>query len=499
MPIEALSAEGNLASHRGVPAVMSVLRLVATTILVAAFAAASAAAAEPPGLSPGDARFFDGEYVASSTGGLPALFDYFFAEPEAQSDADPCVTKQAFCRRYTFDVATAGATLRVALDSSRRGECFALELRGPAGDRFSGGFDPGFPFVCPDEVGTPQIYTLEMSVPEAPAGRWELRALGAEVTDWAYRLRAVLETPAPRRHGLLRPNIVPWLPSEFGFVAPGSLNPGTAIDRHNPPGPPGTSCHAEEAPDVHCLRFSSGISNVGDGPLFLAFRNDRAFQHVYFADDTPEFYGDNEEDGAYQERAAGFGEFHPFHQHRHFQDMVRYELFAVGDRSGHGRTLTPLGDGRKHGWCAFSQRIDRWFDTRQDDEFASFPGGENDRYCDTAFTLERGWGDQYRWQRPGQYVPYDMAADPDGTMRAGRYLLRITADPEKHLLETRENDNVGYALIEVVDGAAPDGDRVVVCELGFGASPWDPRRTVVPADFEWAERLRDPAFAPPNC
>ena len=140
--------------------------------------------------------------------------------------------------------------LRVALDSSRRGECFALELRDPVGSRVSGGFDPGFPFVCPEEIGSPQIYTLELAVADAAAGTWELRALGAEVTDWAYRLRAVLDRPVRRQHGLLRPNLVPWLPSEFGFVAPASANPGTAIDRLNPPGAPGTSCHAEEAPDT---------------------------------------------------------------------------------------------------------------------------------------------------------------------------------------------------------------------------------------------------------
>jgi hypothetical protein len=184
-------------------------------------------------VSPGDTPFWDGEYVAESRGGLPALADYFFAPPETQPAVDPCVTGLAFCRRYPFSVATGGATLRVALDSSRRGECFALELRDPAGGRVSGGFDPGFPFVCPQEIGSPQTSTLELAVPDAAAGTWELRALGAEVTDWAYRLRAVLDRRVGRQRALLRPNLVPWLPSEFSFVAPGSETPGTAIDRLN--------------------------------------------------------------------------------------------------------------------------------------------------------------------------------------------------------------------------------------------------------------------------
>jgi hypothetical protein len=467
------------------------------SMLIAAIVLVPHATAGPRGLSPGDVRHWDGEYVAESRGGAPLLIDYFFASPEEQPGLDPCVTRSAFCRAYAFDVATGGATLRVGLDSSRRGECFALELRDPAGRRASGFFfEPGFPFVCPDseEFASPQIYTLELTVPDAAAGTWEVRAIGFDVTDWAYRLRAVLEAPAGPQHGLLRPNVIPWLPSEFGFVAPASDSPGTEIDRRNPPGERGVSCHAEEAPDVHCLRFSSGISNVGDGPLFIEFADDEAFQHVYRGDTTPGFYGDNEADGAYVERAVGPAEFHPAHFHRHYQDMVLYELFAAA-----GRRLTPLGDGRKHGWCALSQRVERWFDTRQDDQFASFPFGEDDRYCDTAFTLERGWGDQYRWQRPGQYVPYDQAAEADGTMRAGRYLVRVTADPEHRLLETREDDNVAYALIEVVDGAEPHRDRVVVCETGLGAGPRDPRRTVVPDPFLWAERLRDPGFEPERC
>jgi hypothetical protein len=463
-------------------------RLLATVVLSSLLMMAPPATADP--LRPGDVHFWAGEYVAESRGGLPAFEDYFFAEPEALAAVDPCLTGLAFCRRYPFGVAVGGATLRVAIDSSKRGECFGLELRDPDGQRVSGFFEPGFPYVCPEEIGSPQIYTLELGVPEAVAGTWELRAIGAEVTDWAYRLRAVLERPGRPRRGLLRPNVVPWLPSEFGFVAPASDTPGTAIDRQNPPGEPGVSCHVEEAPDIHCLRFSSGISNVGDGPLFIEFVDDRAFQHIYRADETPEFYGDNEEDGAYMERIAGSGEWHPAHFHRHYRDMVLYELFAVD-----GQRLAPLGDGRKHGWCAFSQRFERWSNTRQDNQFASFPGGENDRYCDTAFTLERGWGDQYRWQRPGQYVPYDEVAEAGGTMRDGLYLVRVTADPEHRLSETRENDNVAYALVKVVEG----GTRVVVCETGRGASPWDRRRTVVPDPFLWADLLRDPAFTPEPC
>ena len=467
-------------------------------------AGAGPASANPVGhVAIGDAVFWDGDYVSESRGGLAPVGAYFFAPPEEQAASDPCVTGSAFCRLYELEVTEAGGMLRVALDSSRRGECFALELRDPAGMRAPNMFYPGFPFVCPQEVGPPQAFTIEIAVPNARQGTWQVRALGIEVTDWAFRMRAVLEGGSrPREPRLLKPNLIPWMPTEFGFVAPASPDAGTAIDRLNRPGEPGISCHAEEAPESNCLRFSAGISNVGKGPFFVAFRDDQAFQHVYYSDDTPGLYADNEAGGNYRERFAGEAEFHPAHGHRHFKDMVLYELFAVRDASPappyrQGRRLIRLGTGAKHGWCDFSQRFENWFGFAQDDQYASFTDGEH--YCDTTFTLERGWGSLYRWQRPGQYVPYDPVSDADGTMRAGSYVVRVTVDPTDRIEETRENDNDAYAHIKVADGTAPNSDRVVVCELGFGKSSWDPTKRVREDPFSWAKRPQDPTYTPEAC
>ena len=69
----------------------------------------------------GDSTFWDGEYVSESRGGLAGVGAYFFAPPEAQPATDPCVTGSAFCRLYELDVTDTHGTLRVALDSSRRG------------------------------------------------------------------------------------------------------------------------------------------------------------------------------------------------------------------------------------------------------------------------------------------------------------------------------------------------------------------------------------------
>lgn len=453
----------------------------------------------------GGSVFGDGEYVFASRGGFPGAFAYHEAPADAQGSADPCVTKSGYCRLYKVGVGEVG-TLRVAMESSKRGECFALELRDPDGLRAPG---PGFPHVCPQLAGSPQAFNIEIavSVPNDKVGDWEIRVLGPEVDDWAYRVRAVLEGAPPGEPDLLTPNLTPWVPSEFGFVAPASPNPGTAWDHQNPPGTPGTSCHPEqESEHSKCLRFSAGLYNNGDGPLYLQFIDSEtkttAYQHVYYSDDTPGEYHDNEKNHDYLEVEAGSAEWHEDHGHRHFKDMVLYQLFSVSDDPvsvpyQQGKALTEVGVGNKHGYCTFSQRIERWSEFGQDKQFASSPPWWD--ACDKAMTLERGWGDLYRWQRPGQYVAYNGVADPDGTMRAGFYVVRVTVDPKDLLLETKESDNRAYAYIRVVDGLLPDSDRVIVCEQGYGKSPWDPSKTVVEGTFSWAARLKDPAFQPEPC
>ena len=114
-------------------------------------------------------------------------------------------------------------------------------------------------------------------------------------------------------------------------------------------------------------------------------------------------------------------------------------------------------------------------------------------------TLERGWGDLYRWQRPGQYVDYASVADADGSMAAGRYVLRLTVDPDDHIAETDETNNVGYTEIEVVDGGGLARDRVVVCSQGLGPDPWDASGPPIADRFAWAALASDPGYVAPAC
>lgn len=403
-------------------------------------------------------------------------------------------------REYTFNLTQSKGRLRVSVDLSNRDDCVRFVLVSPRGKTFSGNA-VDYPRVCPEplfddtsDFPTGQTFDIELAVGNATTGTWKLTLLAFNIRDLSFRARILLEMPrVVARDVALRPDLVPWLPWEFGFTAPGSANPGTAHDRENVPGDPTVSCHpVEEATDSKCLRFSAGIYNIGDGPMYIEFRNDVAFQHVYLADRTVDNYADNEARGRFLETIAGTGEWHPFHDHRHLSEFVLYELFQVSEP---GHQLTRIGEGSKHGYCTISQQIRDWTSPAQDPQWASFPSGI---FCNDAMTLERGWGDIYRWQRPGQYLPYDQVADPDGSMTAGTYLVRLTVDPSSHIVETTETNNVGYALIKVVDGGGPGQDQVIVCEQGLGTDPWDVSAAPQPDRFAWAKLLKDPGYVPPS-
>lgn len=389
---------------------------------------------------------------------------------------------------YYFDVEARGR-LRVSLDLSNRDDCIDFMLFGPDGSPASSAVD--YPYVCPTD-GTGQVFNIEQSVPKAMPGRWVLIMRPLDTRDLALRARITLQPSKVSQPRLLKPDLVPWLPWELGFAAPSSPNPGTANDRDNVAGDPTLSCHPEEESEAtYCLRFSAGVYNVGDGPMYVTFRDDVAYQHTYMRDASPLDYFDNERRGKFIESQAGTGEWHPFHDHRHLSEFVQYELFAVS-----GTDLVPVGAGQKHGYCTFSQQIRDWDSAAQDPQYASYPGGE---FCNDGMTLERGWGDIYRWQRPGQYLPYDQAADLDGSMTAGSYVIRFTVDPADRIDETSDDNNVGYSLIKVIDGGGPGEDDVIVCEQGLGLDPWDPAKKVEQDRFFWVKQLIDPTYSTPVC
>jgi hypothetical protein len=171
-------------------------------------------------------------------------------------------------------------------------------------------------------------------------------------------------------------------------------------------------------------------------------------------------------DGTTTTRPAGTYSFHVIHGHFHDDGVLDMELFRVNGDS----TLTKVGAGTKSGFCPANQLIGDWRafnNTPPDGEIGSGDTGTGNcqNPVDGVLGLSPGWGDVYRWQRPGMYV--DFGDNPDGL-----YVVRITIDAPNTILESNESDNSAYALVKVV------GDQAIELERGQGASPFDPHKVV---------------------
>lgn len=459
-------------------------------------------------LAAGDAIYAQGGYVADGRAQSHnvAYYEARVSDPSSKPP-DPCAVPSSIsnCFRYDFQVTEPGE-LRVAVDASNRGDCFGFELSDPTG------YSRTFPTSCPVLGGSAtddgtglrafHAYTIErvLELSSQDVGVWQLRVVAGDVSDWAFRVRAGLDV-GEDEPDVLTPNLRPWLPSEFGFAAPASPTSGYAMDHENPAGPGLESCTSSEEHE-HCLRFSSGLTNIGNGPLFISFdtESNTGTQYVFRRDETRGFYTDNLENGAYDTYDAGTAGFHEFHGHRHINDMVLYELFEVtdtqrGKMDPKGKHLMEATNGEKEGYCSIDHGFGDWMSFYQDGWLSAHKQLIGD--CAGALALSTGWGDMYRWQRQGQYVPYDQVAEPDGTMRPGLYVVRVTIDPEGRVVETNEKDNVGYALIEVVE----DGGRtqVTICERGIGPHPWSPHARAQAEPFWWTILRSSQAPRPGEC
>jgi hypothetical protein len=162
---------------------------------------------------------------------------------------------------------------------------------------------------------------------------------------------------------------------------------------------------------------------------------------------------------------AGTYSFHPVHGHFHDDYVLSFELFKVTDAAN--GALDHVGTGTKSGFCPADQLFAEWWKFYQG---GGQPGGDTvGGNCfsptDGVIGLTLGWGDVYRWQRPGMYVEFDGQG-------SGRYVVQSIVDANQHVRESDETDNTSYAYVQI------DGDSVQLLERGWGTSPWDPRKTV---------------------
>ena len=234
----------------------------------------------------------------------------------------------------------------------------------------------------------------------------------------------------------LLPDLASLPPDGFTFTAPDGSTDG-CLD------------HEEEQGARRCLRFTTYLTNVGQGPLDLGVaRLNRGMLEVYDA------VGErllvqrlHATDGSWQERYAGSAEFHGVHDHFHVAGLVAFSLHAV-DGAGVAASNASAAGG-KTGFCLF--------------DGAPGDGGEvpvgrrtyqrwNCKALDNlgvGMGITPGWVDRYNWTLADQYL--EVSGVPDGD-----YELTVVADPAHAILEGSLANNVATVRLRIV------GQSVVV-------------------------------------
>jgi hypothetical protein len=207
-----------------------------------------------------------------------------------------------------------------------------------------------------------------------------------------------------------------------------------------------------------CLRFSFGLANVGAGNFDIRFKSDRTgaitrnMQCVQRANAAP------------IARDAGWSYFHQTHGHYHFADIIVHHLYRVTNRSTGAMVLA--GTGQKLGYSPADQSFPEWTKFVQAANGTSGSAGDcAPSAFDDRLGLSRGWGDAYRYQRPGNYVDFNTNGD-------GYYVVETTVDPKNVVQESNDHNNTSYAYLRIV------GDHVDELESGVGNGPWDPHKVL---------------------
>lgn len=208
---------------------------------------------------------------------------------------------------------------------------------------------------------------------------------------------------------------------ELAALVPANLGHALGSPRgHGDPSRAAPDCLEEEVADLGvagCLRFTTGVANVGDTPLALSSR-ERA-DEAAMAQHLPG--GD---------RSVGLATYHPGHGHFHYARFVSFDLHARDAATGLRGDV--VGGSAKTGFCMVDFGPVPGAPVRGGKTYwreGCAPGHEH-----LAMGITPGWYDIYRWFLPEQLV--DPTGLPDGT-----YELVVTVDPAGTLVEGNPLDN----------------------------------------------------------
>lgn len=182
---------------------------------------------------------------------------------------------------------------------------------------------------------------------------------------------------------------------------------------------------ATDASGTQLLRFATTSWNAGSGPLQIEAGSvdtgsgkQQVYQRVWLSD------------GSSYLHLAGWFEWHPTHNHFHFDNYALYTLQPINAPGGSQRT------GQKTTFCVM--------DTTKIN--GSLPGAPLNAVYSTCGNqiqgMSIGWGDTYGAHLPGQEI--DITDNPDGI-----YQLIIDVDPMNLLIEGSKGDNRSCVLLEM--------------------------------------------------
>lgn len=178
-------------------------------------------------------------------------------------------------------------------------------------------------------------------------------------------------------------------------------------------------------PDRRLLRFTNSLINTGPGLLEVLGRYDPDLEQVTV---TQHLY---RRDGTFQERLAGRFIFHPNHDHWHFEDFARYDIWS----------LTPDRDFDVV--VAFTDKVSYCIRDNVRSDIEGAPARPVYEACDQELQgMAVGWIDIYEFDTPGQIV--DVTDLPDGL-----YALQSTVDPAGQLQEADDLNNAAIVFFEL--------------------------------------------------
>lgn len=177
------------------------------------------------------------------------------------------------------------------------------------------------------------------------------------------------------------------------------------------------------------LRFATTSWNAGTGalqieagPVDTGSGKQQVYQRVWLSDGSTFLH------------LAGWFEWHPTHNHFHFDDYALYTLQPINAPGGSQRT------GQKTTFCVM--------DTGKVD--GSLPGTPQNAVYSTCGNqiqgMSVGWGDTYGAHLAGQEI--DFTDNPDGI-----YQLIIDVDPKNLLVEGSKADNRSCVLLDIRRGS----------------------------------------------